>query len=214
MQRHERGDPIQELRLIRGVRTTMGVALQHRKDEACNQVVGLELAQEVPALPDANGLQQSVPELRGTQRYEPGRNPDPCPLIEPRLHEFIETRDVHHPGADDEAALPRRVVEYIEVDVGGYSVGRTLQGVQLARLYKAEVSRAKPVPASFYACHHLSLLYVHQQVIQEAPRSRIPRGPYGKTRVANVWDYRFPHRRHPFSGSEFKPFGKRFLQQS
>src|SRR5918995_6629075 len=122
MQRHERGDPIQELGLVGRIGASARVGLEQRQDQACSEVVGFELAQEVPTLPDAYGLEQGVPELRGTQRNEPGRNPNPCRLMQLWLNELIETGDVHHPGADDEAALPRRVVEDVEVHVGCYGV--------------------------------------------------------------------------------------------
>src|SRR5215217_1308821 len=101
--------------------------------------MGLELAQEVPALPDAYGLEHGVPTLRGTQRNKPGRNPDSGLLVQLWLNELSETGKIDHPGADDEAALPRRVVEDVEVHEGCNSVGRTLQGVQLARLYKGSL---------------------------------------------------------------------------
>src|SRR5215204_4803681 len=91
MQRHERGDPIQELRLILEICAPARVALQQPEHEACYKVVGLEPSEEVPALPDAYSLEHGVPELRGVQRDEFGRNGDPCHLIQSRLHEpFID----------------------------------------------------------------------------------------------------------------------------
>src|SRR5215203_286349 len=168
MQRHERGDPIQELRLILEICAPARVALQQPEHEACYKVVGLEPSEEVPALPDAYSLEHGVPELRGVQRDEFGRNGDPCHLIQSRLHEPFER-------------------------------------VQLARLYKAELSCPKTVPAPFDLCDHLSFLYVHQQIVEEAPRSRIPRSPYRGARVANVWNYRSTHPRRPFSSPDLGP---------
>src|SRR5215203_17529 len=205
MQRHERGDPIQELRLILEICAPARVALQQPEHEACYKVVGLEPSEEVPALPDAYSLEHGVPELRGVQRDEFGRNGDPCHLIQSRLHEPFEPGDVDHAGPDDEAALPRRMVEHVEVHVGGYGVCRPLQRVQLARLYKAELSCPKTVPAPFDLCDHHSFLYVHQQIVEEAPRSRIPRSPYREARVANVWNYRSTHPRRPFSSPDLGP---------
>jgi hypothetical protein len=194
VQRHVRGDPIQKLGLFGGFGAPAGVAAQHREDEPRRQVLGLELAEEVPALPDAYGLEHGVPELRGMRRDEPGRYPDPGRLIKAGLHEILEAGNVHPAGTNYEAALPSGVMEDVEVDVRGYGVGRNLQGVKLAWLYKAEIPRTEHVPAPFDAHDHLSLLGVHDEVIQKTPPGRVPRGPYGEAGVTHVRNYSPLHR--------------------
>src|SRR5215216_4421719 len=142
MQRHVRGDPVQKLRLLRRFGTVTRVPAQHGQNEPRRQIVGLELAEEVPALPDAYGLEHGIPELRGMRRDELRRDADPGRLIEAGLHEILEAGNVHPPRTDNEAALPRGIVEDVEVDVRSNGVGRSLQGVKLAGLYEAEIPRA------------------------------------------------------------------------
>ena len=91
--------------------------------------------------------------------------------------------------------LPRGIVEDVEVNVRGYGVGMTLQGVKLAGLYEAEVPSTEPVPSPFNARDHLPLLDVHDEVIQKTPPGRVPRGPYGEARVTYVRNYGRSHHR-------------------
>src|SRR5215208_5906496 len=193
MQRHVRGDPVQEFRLFGGFRAPAGVSAQHGQNEPRRQILGLELAEEVPALPDAYGLEHGVPELSGMRRDELRRDADPRRLIEAGLHEVPKARNVHAPGADHEAALPIGIVEYVQVDVRCYGVGQALQGVKLARLYEAEVTRTEPVPAPLDVCDHLPLLNVHDEVIQQTPSGRVPCGSYRNAGVTYVRYYRTFH---------------------
>src|SRR5215218_642978 len=90
------------------------------------------------------------------------------------------------PAPGRETLLPSRVVEDIEVDVGGDRLGEAAQRVQRVRLDQAEVAALEQQLLPFDHDLALPLLDVEQQVVEETARRGVPRPADGEVGLADV----------------------------